>query len=162
MDHKLKKGQTREFLPHRHKNDNQKRVVWIVVFLLLSVEIPEIPTYISYLYPSIKETKKDWFMYSAFQLKIAEYWYFKFTCERVAWIFRMIAFTKTAVQYSTTVFLASFVILCYLVWDLGMFWWNYNTWVYVYEFMILFVYLTGRSLIRPFKPDAYAKIRSLF
>lgn len=149
-------------LRSQQNHDNKKRVVWIVVLLLLSVEIPEIPTYITYLFPDVKSTQKDWFLYPDFHLKIVEYWYFKFTCERIAWIFRMIAFTKTAVQYSTTVFLASFVILCYLVWDLGMFWWNYNTWVYVYEFMILFVYITGRSLIRPFKPDAYAKIKSLF
>lgn len=162
MVRKPKKARTLQSLRHRPRNDNKRRVIWIVVLLLLSVELPEVPTYVSYLYPSVKNTEKDWFLYNSFHLRIVEYWYFKFTCERLAWICRMIAFTKTAVQYSTTVFLASFIILCYLIWDLGMFWWNYNTWVYVYEFMIFFIYTTIRGLIHPYSPEKLAKIKSIF
>ena len=162
MVRKPKKVRTLQSLRRRPRNDNKRRVIWIVVLLLLSVEFPEIPTYISYLHPTIKTTEKDWFLYNAFHLRIIEYWYFKFTFERFAWILRMIAFTKTAAQYSTTVFLASFIILCYLIWDLVMFWWNYNSWVYVYEFMILFIYITVRGLIHPYSPEKLAKIKSIF
>ena len=132
------------------------------MFLLLSIEITEIPSYISYLKPSVLTANKDLFWLRSFHLKMAEYYYYKFTCDRLSKIFLMIAFTKTAVQYSTTVFLACFLILCYVIFDLGMFWLNYNIWVYSYEFVILFIYWTARGLVRPFKPDTFARIRSIF
>lgn len=164
MHRNRKKGQILGFLPHhrRQNDDNKRRVIWIIVLLLLSVELPEVPTYICYLRPGTKTDTSDWFLYPGFHMKIVQYWYWKFTCERLAWVFRMVAFTKTAVQYSTTVFLGAFIILCYLGVDLFFFWFNYNTWVWVYEFLILFVYITGRGLIRPYTPDRFARIKSIF
>jgi hypothetical protein len=164
MDHKQRRDRIQAYHHphHRQNDDNKKRVIWIVVFLLLSVELPEVPTYICYLHAGTKTDTSDWFLYPGFHMKIVQYWYWKFSCERVAWIFRMIAFTKTAVQYSTTVFLAAFIILCYLIVDLFFFWFNYNTWVWVYEFLILFIYVTGRGLIRPYTPDRFARIKSIF
>lgn len=155
------KVQTAESPLLRPRNDdNRKRVVWIVVLLLISVECPEIPTYCTYLWPSIKIDKVNWFLH--YDMKMPIWWYLKFTCERVGWILRMIAFTKTAVQYSVTIFLASFLILCYIIIDLILFWWNYNTSVYGYEFLILFLYITMRGLIKPYSPDSFARIRSIF
>lgn len=147
---------------HHQRDTNKSRVIWIVALLVLSIEIPEIPTYISYLKPSILTSEKDWFLLPSFHLKLAEFWYYKRSAENLAWVLRMIAFTKTAVQYSTTVFLAAFIILCYFPIDCLMFWLNYNSWVYVYEFMVLFVFIIGRSLVRPYRLDAFCKIKSLF
>jgi len=148
--------------PRQAIDINRKRIVWIVALLLLSVELPEVPSYISFLKPSILTDEKDWFIQRSFHLKLAEFWYYKRTCESLAWMLRMIAFTKTAVQYSTTVFLASLLIMIYFPFDLLMFWMNYNSWVYVYEFMILFIYFTGRSLVRPYRADSFARVKSLF
>lgn len=170
MVHKHKmRGQILAFLhlPRRPRSpkirdSNRARVVWIVTLLLLSIELPELPTYMTYLYPGIKTNSSDWFICPGFHFNMCQFWYWKFTCERLAWMFRMIAFTKTAAQYSTAVFLASFIILCYLGIDLFLFWWNYNTSAYLYEFLILFIYIIGRALVRPFKPERFAKIKSLF
>lgn len=151
--------------PRRHplpRHSDKRRVVWIVVLLLCSLGLPLLPLYISYLYPKIIKEQSDWFFLKSFHFKIYEYYYFKETAQSLAWICRTIAFTKTAVQYSTVVFLAAFLILCYLVFDLIMFWVNYNTWAYAYEFIILFLYITVRGLIRPYKPDAFAKVKSIF
>ena len=149
-------------LSHHRPDTNKRRVIWIVALCLISIEIPEIPTYLTYVWPRITTTERDWFWLYGFHYKMAEYWYWKETACCVAWIVRMIAFTKTAVQYSTTVFLAAFLILVYIVFDLFMFWINYNQWPWVYEFMILFIYIVGRSLVLPFKPDAFCKVKSLF
>lgn len=146
---------------HQH-DSNKKTVVWIIILLLLSIEIPELTTYISYAFPSIKSHQSDWFLYSGFKMKIYEYYYFKFTSDRLSWMVRMIAFAKTANKYSITVFLATFLIMGYVVIDLFFFWFNYNEWPIFYEFLILFLYIVGRGLIIPYKPDFLAKVRSLF
>jgi hypothetical protein len=124
--------------------------------------LPEIPSYISYLKPSILINEKDWFLQSSFHLKLAEFWYYKRTAEGLAWAIRMIAFTKTAAQYSSTVFLAALIILFYFPFDLLMFWLNYNSWVYVYEFMIVFICIISKSILYPYRPDYLARIKSLF
>lgn len=152
--------QIQEFHPHREAT--KRRVVWIITLLLVKLELPEIPTYIAQVWPSIKTARRDWFFSSSYKFSMDIYWYLKFSAEDLAWIICMFAFTKAAVNYSTTVFLASFLIFLYHIADLFMFWYNYNTSVYIYEFLILFLYFVIRGLIRPYKPDAYAKIRSMF
>jgi len=148
----------------RRQNDdqNKRRVVWTVALLLISIEIPEIPTYIHYLKPSVYTHNCNWFLLPGFNRVQAEYWYYKDSSTSLAWIVRMIAFCKTAVTYSTTVFLASILVLAYIIIDLIFYWVNFNEWPMVYEFLILFIYIVGRSLVRPYKPDAYARIRSIF
>jgi len=145
-----------------HEETNKRRVIWIVALFLISVEVPEIPTYIHYCKNSIMNNTPDWFLLSSFHRKQAEYWYYKDTADRIAWIIRWLGVTKMAKMYSTTVFLATFLIWIYLIIDLGMYWVNFNTWPLFYELLILYIYIVGRSLVRPFKPDAYARIRSLF
>ena len=148
--------------PHLPNEDNKKRVIWIVVMLLISIELPEAGTYATYLFPKIVEVQKDLFLSRSFHYKLYEYYYVKFTSERIAWIIRMLAFTKTAAQYSTVIFLSTLLIFCYLLVDLFLFWYNYNTSPLLYEFLILFLYITIKGLIRPYKPDSFARIRSLF
>lgn len=154
--------QIRHHPSHHRRDTNKRRVIWIVALLLISIEITEIPTYLSYWRPEVMKNEVDWFWLSSFHYKMAEYWYWKETACGLAWIIRMIAFTKTAVQYSTTVFLASLLILGHMIFNLIAFWVNYNACAWVYEFMILFIYIVGRSLVRPFKPDAFCKVKSLF
>ena len=143
-------------------DDNKKRIIWIVVMILLGFEIPEIPTYIYYLDNEIIVRQRDWFLWPWHHQKIAEYWYYKETANHISRLLFLTAATKTAVQYSTVVFLAFFMAMMYPVIDLIMFWLNYNQWPVVYEFIILIFYLAGRGLIKPYKPDSFARIRSIF
>lgn len=154
--------QLSQCLHHLPNDDNKKRVIWIVVMLLISIELPEAGTYASYLFPDLVKVQKDLFLSPHFHYKLYEYYYVKFTSERLAWIIRMLAFTKTAAQYSTVIFLSTFLIFCYLLVDLFLFWYNYNTSPLLYEFLILFLYITIKGLIRPYKSEAFAKIRSIF
>lgn len=166
MDLKLTKAQMAEIRPPNRRlspdESNKRRVIWIVALFLISVEIPEIPTYIHYLKPSVYTHNCNWFWMPGFSRVQAEYWYYKDTCTSLAWVIRMIAFCKTAVAYSTTVFLAAILVLVYVIFDLLMYWVNFNEWPMTYEFMILFIYIVGRSLIRPYSPDACARIKSIF
>ena len=165
LPHNRMKVLSRQMYRLRHRlpnEDNRKKVIWIVVLLLCSIEIPEIPTYVSYLCPGILRHERDWFWQPSYHLKMVEYYYLKFSCDRVAWIFRMIAFTKTAVQYSTVVFLASLLILAHMFFDLLMLWVNYNTWPLVYEFEIIFLYITIRGLVSPYRQDSFGRIKSIF
>jgi len=146
----------------RRNDDNRRRIIWIVVMILLGFEIPEIPTYIYYFDNSIIVRQKDWFLWPWHHQKIAEFWYFKETANHISRLLFLIAATKTAVQYSTVVFLAFFMAMMYPVVDLIMFWLNYNQWPVVYEFVVLIFYLAGRGLIRPYMPDSFARIRSIF
>lgn len=158
------KAASRQMYPHlRPQNSSEKkRVIWIIVLLLGSIEIPEFTTYFSYYKPSILKEQSDWFLLSSYHLKMYQYYYYKFTCDRLAVILRMIAFAKTAVQYSTVVFLASFIILCHVIVDLFLFWLNNNTWPMFYAFEIVFLYTIIRGLIRPYSPESFARIRSIF
>jgi hypothetical protein len=148
--------------PRPASENNKRKVIWIVVLLLLSLEIPETGTYLAYIWPSIKTEEADWFWLKGFHYSMAKFYYFKFTSERIAWILRMIAFTKTAKNYSLTIFLATLIILCYQCFDLLMFWVNFNMWPYLYEFVILYIYIVIRGLISPYRPDFLAKIKSIF
>ena len=143
-------------------DSNRRRIIWIVALFLISVEIPEIPTYIHYFKPSVYTHNCNWFWMPGFKRVQAEYWYYKDTATSLAWVVRMIAVCKIAVTYSITVFLAAILVLAYIVFDGLMYWLNLNEWPLTYEFFILFIYLVGRSLVSPYKPDAYARIRSLF
>lgn len=148
---------------HLHQNrDNKKRVTWIVVMILLAFEIPEIPTYIYYLDHDIIVRQKDWFLWPWHKQEIAEYWYYKETANHISRGLFLLAATKTAVQYSTVVFIAFFMAFLYPIIDLIMFWLNYNQWPMVYEFIILIFYICGKGLIRPYQPDYLAKIKSIF
>lgn len=147
---------------HSHDESNRRRVIWIVALFLISVEIPEVPTYIHYFKPSVYTHNCNWFWMPGFNRVQAEYWYYKDTATSLAWVVRMIAVSKTAVTYSITVFLAAILVLAYIIFDLLMYWLNFNGWPITYEFFVLFIYLVGRSLVRPYKPDAYGRIRSIF
>lgn len=162
---KQKKAVSRlQFRPHRRQNsDSHKRkVICILVLLLLSIEVLEFPTYISYLRPSILINQSDWFLLKSYHLNVYEYYYFKWSAERVAWILRMWAFTMMAAWSSTVLFLGSFIILCHLFFDLFLLWICNNTWPLAHEFEILFICITFRGLVRPYSPDSFARIRSIF
>lgn len=150
------------YRPRQIHDKNKRKIIWIVVLVMCSIEIPEIPTYIAYYLPDIKTHERDWYILPGFHYPMAEFWYYKFTCVRVGQILRTIAFAKTANQYSTMVFLAVFICLCYQIFDLIMLWINFNTWTFVYEAIILYVYILIKGIVKPYKPDSFARIKSMF
>jgi hypothetical protein len=150
--------------PHHRPNhdNNKKKIIWVLVLLLLSVEVLQLTAYISYFYPSILRSQSDLFWQHSYHLKMYDYYYFKYSFERVAWILRMIAITKIANLHSTVLFLGCFVILCHMVFDFVLFWVNNNTWVLTHEFEAVYIYVTFSGLMKSYKPDAFARIRSIF
>lgn len=130
--------------------------------MLLSLEMPEIPTYLVDFFPSLKDVKKDWFISPVYHMQLVVFWYIKFTLQSLARILLYTAFCKTAVNFSTVIFMASFIILCYQIVDLFLFWFNYNTWTWFYEFSFVLIYVCVRGLVRPYEPDTFARIKSMF
>lgn len=124
--------------------------------------MPEIPAYCTYIWPELNTKNVNWFWLKGFKYEMVGFYYIRFTCERIAWVLRMLAFVKTAVQYSSVVFLATLLITFHIFFDLILFWVNYNKVPLAYEFEILFIYITVRGLVHPYSPEKLAKIKSLF
>lgn len=93
---------------------------------------------------------------------MVEYYYYKGTCDQIGRMLMSIAAIKGVAKYSTVGFLVLLMYFFYPLINLIMFWVNYNTWPVAYEFFILIFYVAGNGLIKPYRPDAFATIRSIF
>lgn len=104
----------------------------------------------------------DWFLLRSFHYPRARYWYFKDTTDNIllgiAWLIGI----KISVNYSDVLFVVLFVFLGYHVINIILYWVDYNTEFWAYADMIWTAAILIKAGVFPYRPEKFAKIRSLF
>jgi hypothetical protein len=136
----------------------------IICSLLLGAAyfFPEMGSIAVKISPTIKTHESDLFICPWYHRMQYDYWYWADTGDHLKDIIKSYLLTKFMFKYSTKLFLVGFVFFLYSLLDLLFYWWNFCTWVYAYWLILGYVYVLVDGIINPYKPDRFARIKSLF
>ena len=133
--------------------------------LIIALAIVEIPSLLNDMFPTwAHQTRRDWFLWPGIQLQ-NDYqlvWMLTFSAADVQKLLLAYVAAKLAKQYSIFMFLVCALVFFYFILDTLMLWICFKLWHYVYfDIFITFIVIL-KGMVKGYKPETIARIKSLF
>lgn len=133
--------------------------------LMIALAIVEIPSLLNDMFPTwAHQTRRDWFLWPGIELQ-SDYqlvWMLNFSATDIQKLLIGIVAAKLAKQYSLFMFLVCALVVFYFLIDTVMLWICFKLWHYVYfDIFITFIVIL-KGMVKGYKPETIARIKSLF
>lgn len=133
--------------------------------LIIALAIVEIPSLLNDMFPTwAHQTRRDWFLWPGVELQ-TDYqlvWMLSFSATDIQKLLIAYVAAKLAKQYSLFMFIVCALVVFYFLIDTIMLWVCFKLWHYVYfDIFITFIMLL-KGLLKGYRVETIAKIKSLF
>lgn len=112
--------------------------------------------------PTLAEKKVNWFFSPWYSNPIPLKWWMKYFTSDLSSVLDWFAICKMLKWSGNTVFMIGVAFFVYHLLDLIFYLWNFKTSVLVYSDMFFSLFMVLRSIVKGYKKETVAKIKSLF
>lgn len=149
-------------MPRRRRHTIPKIVRDCILLLIIGHGLTFISVIFYKIWPAWTEEKVDWFLSPFYRLKMEREWYFKMGADYLLNVITYYIMAKVAAKFSDSLFIVCVIFFGYHVVDCFFFFWNFNGQFYIYLDLFYTAIILIKYAVLPYKPEKFAKLRSLF
>lgn len=139
------------------------RIVWdCIILLIVGHGVTFMAAIVYRIAPRWSMVEVNWFWCPDFNMKLSHEWWLKYLGDYLLNIITYYIMAKVAAKFSDALFIVSVIFFGYHLIDILMFMWDYGGQFYVFLDVLYTAIILIKYAVLPYRPEKFAKLRSLF